>query len=814
MAKESSDSQKNNGQAFTLTDLWHVTLHNWPWVALSVVICLGLAMLYLKMANPVYNRESSVIVKDESEGASLAGAPDLGFGDLGLFSNNSNFENEISTFRSPDYMEEVVRRLSLQTNYRVKKGLRKAPLYGSNLPLTVDFKDLPEDESASIRFTVMDNGDIKVDRKMRVNGKKAQMDKDLNVKFGVPFNTPAGMVVINKTENFGKRPKTRRNVEVEEEDKDKTYYVDRLSIIDATDLYSSMIDIDKENDKGATVINFSIKDASKQRGDDVLRTLLDVYNTRWGDEKNMVAVNTSHFIDERLKVIASELGDVEKVITDYKRDNRIIDVAAANKVTLEKGLEVDKRKIEVTNQLEMVRYLRDYMLRDGNKYQTLPVNLGYGSVTIERQISEFNDVVMHRNSLVANSSENNPMVKDIDDRIESLRRSILSSLSNQVNTLESSLHNLNKEASQNDAEMAANPEQINYLRSHNREQTVKEQLYLFLLQKKEENELSRSFAGQNIKVIRRPNGSETPYKPVPKVIILAALILGVGIPVGYLYLKETGNTKLRSRKDIEHLDLPLLGEVPQLKKRMGKEAKHEGDNIVVGEGKRDIVNESFRVIRTNLGFITSKDKEGAAIMVTSFIWNSGKTFVTMNLGVACALQGKRVLVVDCDLRHRSASSYIGSPKRGLTDYLNGTIDDAHSVIVCGSIVKNLCVLPAGTLAPNPTELLESKRFSDLVAQLKCEYDYIFIDCPPTEMMADSQIVNLVTDRTIFILRAGNLPLATLPLLKQYYTEKKYKNISVILNGLSDVERKGYGYGYGYEAEEKKGLAKIVAKFRK
>lgn len=395
-----------------------------------------------------------------------------------------------------------------------------------------------------------------------------------------------------------------------------------------------------------------------------------------------------------------------------------------------------------------------------------------------------------------------------------MHKSIMSSLETQVKTLETSIANLNKEESANNADIASNPEQINYLRTHGREQTVKEQLYLFLLQKKEENELSRSFAGQNIKVIRRPNGSETPYKPVPKMIYLIALVFGIGIPVSIIYAMETGNTKLRSRKDIEHLDLPLLGEIPQIKKKMGKDAKHHGDNIVVGEGQRDIVNESFRVIRTNLGFITSKDKEGSAIMVTSFIWNSGKTFVTMNLGVTCALQGKRVLVVDCDLRHRSASSYIGSPKRGLTDYLNGTVSDLRSVIDCDSLVKNLCVLPAGTLAPNPTELLESERFSEAIKELKKDYDYIFLDCPPTEMMADAQIVNLVTDRTIFILRAGNLPLATLPLLKQYYVEKKFKNISVILNGLSDVKRRGYGYGYGYDFEEKKGLKKILSKIKK
>ena len=388
MSKDGNTHSQDNRQKFHIRDLLELTLQNWGWVLLSLIVCFALAFLYLKVTNPQYNREASIIVKDENEGASLGGAPDLGFGDLGLFSNNSNFENEISTFRSPDYMEEVVKRLGLQTTYRVKKGLRKAELYGSACPIRVDFSELPEDESASISFTVYDNGDIVLDRKMLVNGKKAELLRDMKVRFGVPFNTPAGKVTINKTENFGKDPRKRHNVEAEEEDKDKTYYVDRMSIIDATDKYVGLTDIDKENDKGATVINFSVKDPSKQKGDEILNTLIDVYNTRWGDEKNMVAVNTSKFIDERLNVIASELGDVDKALTDYKKNNLIIDMEANSQITLEKGLEVDKQKIEMMNNLQMAKYLRDYMRKAGNEFQTLPVNLGYGSLNIENQISE------------------------------------------------------------------------------------------------------------------------------------------------------------------------------------------------------------------------------------------------------------------------------------------------------------------------------------------------------------------------------------------------------------------------------------------
>ena len=400
-------------------------------------------------------------------------------------------------------------------------------------------------------------------------------------------------------------------------------------------------------------------------------------------------------------------------------------------------------------------------------------------------------MMLQRNTLASNSSENNPLVVKIDNNLRQLRTSILTALDNQVATLQKTLGTMLREENANNTQLSRSPEQEEFLRTYGREQTVKEQLYLFLLQKREENEISRAFAGQNIKIIREPDAADRPYKPKPKMIYALAFIIGIAAPVSLLYLREVNNTKLRNRKDVENLTIPMLGEIPHLRKKMSKESKVTGDNIVVAEGTRDIVNEAFRVVRTNLGQLTQQ--KGNVVMISSFFQNSGKTFVTMNLGVTLALKGKKTLIIDCDLRRRSASSYVGSPRRGLTDFLNGAVDDIHKVMVCDTLHSDLCVIPVGSLPPNPTELLETPKFKETIDNLRQHFDFILLDCPPSEAMADAKIIDAVSDRTVFILRAGVFDLSLVPLLQQYYNEKKYKNITIILNGLKDVESQGYGY---------------------
>ena len=348
--------------------------------------------------------------------------------------------------------------------------------------------------------------------------------------------------------------------------------------------------------------------------------------------------------------------------------------------------------------------------------------------------------------------------------------------------------------------IAANPSQGKYLLSVERQQKVKEALYLFLLQKREENELSQAFTAYNTRVITPPTGSMIPTAPVKKNIALVAIALGFLIPVVIIFIRENMNTKVRGRKDLETLSVPFVGEIPLAESGKKKKTAHTAKEILIRQGKRDIVNEAFRVLRTNLEFIldAKEEKDRASVtLVTSFNPGSGKTFLTMNTAATFAMKGKRVLVVDGDLRHGSASAYVGSPKKGLSDYLGKRENHVEDLMVEKEGYAGLYVLPVGTIPPNPTELLAEPRLAELIEKMRSRFDYILIDCPPVDIVADTQIIGKLADRTVFVVRAGLLERDMLPELQRNYDEKRFKNMALVLNGTEGGGNR-YGYRYGYK----------------
>ena len=420
---------------------------------------------------------------------------------------------------------------------------------------------------------------------------------------------------------------------------------------------------------------------------------------------------------------------------------------------------------------------------------------------MESQISEYNSKLLQRNGLAANSSEKNPWVVDRDVALEAMRKSIISSIDNLMesqNVQMSTLKNIEKEST---SRIAANPSQAKYLLSVERQQKIFETLYLFLLQKREENELSKAFTAYNSRTITPPHGSSGPIAPVRNRILMIAFVIGLLVPIVIIFLKEILNTKVRGRKDLDGLGFPLIGEIPSYGRQKSrlqllKKVVENEKLVVVKEGKRDVINEAFRVLRTNLEFMTEKSAESNVLLVTSFNPGSGKSFLSMNIAESLAIKGKRVLAIDGDMRHSSLSAYINSPKVGLSDYLAHKVDKLSDIVMKTDHHKNLSVIPTGTTPPNPTELLFDDRFAELITTVRKQYDYVFIDCPPIEIVADTQIIEKFVDRTLFVVRAGLLERSMLSELRDLYEEQKYKNISVILHG---TESKGsrYGYLYGY-----------------
>lgn len=783
MATQNNISRPKQADDFIrIQDLFYLCVNKWYWFVISLAITVGIAIVYLLTTPPVYTRSASLLIKEDSKGNSLGDAAGV-MGDFDLFQTNTNVNNEIQSLQSPAVMLDVVKRLHLDISYHTDGGFYKKVLYGRDCPYTVEFNDLQDNESVSFTINPGQDGQILLTDFSR-NGE--DVAGKITAALNDTVNAPIGKLVVKVANDSATH--------------DAPIYVSRRGYQDATGDYASNLSVTLSDEK-STVINLSFKDVCIQRAEDVLNTVIAVYNENWIKDKNQIAVSTSAFISDRLGVIEQELGNVDENISSYKSEHLLPDVQAAASMYMEQSSETNAQILALNTQLSMARYIRNYLTNSTSKNQLLPANSGIESPGIEQQIANYNTTQLRRNDLVANSSERNPLVIDMDQSLENMRHAIITSIDNHITTLNTQIRSLQQSERQTTARIAANPTQGKYLLSVERQQKVKEALYLFLLQKREENELSQAFTAYNTRVITPPSGSMIPTAPVKKNIALVAFALGLLIPVVIIFIRENMNTKVRGRKDLESLSIPFVGEIPLAISGKKKKTAQTAKEIVISQGKRDIVNEAFRVLRTNLEFIldAKEDKDRASVtLITSFNPGSGKTFSTMNTAATFAMKGKRVLVVDGDLRHGSASAYVGSPKKGLSDYLGKRENNCEDLIVEKENCPGLFVLPVGTIPPNPTELLAEPRLAELIERMRSRFDYILIDCPPVDIVADTQIIEKLADRTVFIVRAGLLERDMLPKLQSDYEGKRFKNMALVLNGtIGGSSRYGYRYGYKY-----------------
>ena len=786
-----------------IQDLLALCLGKWHWFVVSLVITLGLATVYLLRTPPVYTRSASLLIKEDSKGQSLSGDVSSTFADMGLFQANTNVNNELLSLQSPAVMLDVVKRLHLDVSYKTDGTFYKKVLYGQDLPVSLTFCDLQDNEAAALTLQPLEEGQFLLSE-FQLNGEKTDSETPVRVSFNDTVRTPLGKVLVEPSPYY------------DEAFKDPLY-VTRTALHAATEGYMKSLVVSLSDEK-ATVINLSFQDVCIQRAEDVLNTVIAVYNENWIKDKNQIAVSTSMFINERLGVIEGELGNVDEDISSYKSQHLLPDVQAAANLYMAQSSETNAQILALNTQLSMARYIRNYLTGAANKNQLLPANSGIESSNIESQIAEYNTMQLQRNNLVANSSEQNPLVMDLDQSLKALRGAIITSIDNLMVTLNTQLGSLRQSEQRTTARLAENPSQGKYLLSVERQQKVKEALYLFLLQKREENELSQAFTAYNTRVITPPGGSFLPTSPVRRNILLVAFALGILIPVVIIFLQENLNTKVRGRKDLEYLGVPFVGEIPLNGKkpsfwqrwriRLGHKTKEQGTyRIVVKEKNRNMINEAFRVVRTNLEFMVHADEQAKIIMLTSFNPGSGKTFLAINLAASLSIKGKKIIVLDLDLRRATLSKYAASPQVGLSNYLAGQPMDWRQHVCHPEDYPQLDILPVGTLPPNPTELLFSDRLETLLGQLRKEYDYVFIDCPPVEIVADAAIIGKLADMTLFVARAGLLERGMLPEIDKLYAENKFKNLALVLNGTETAYGKygyhrygyryGYNYGYGY-----------------
>ena len=760
-------------------------LRNWYWFIISLGVSLGLAWLKIQKTPPVYYRSASILIKSD------ANSGDETLKDLGITQTPSNLVNELLMMNTSVVAAEIVRRLNLDVDYLMPGTFYKKTVYGVSLPFNVKFLDLNDNENAGMHVNLARDSTVVLSAMRRVS---KVSEESLSMRLGDTIQSPCGRVTVFASAFY--KNGAERELDVQ-----------RNSIRSSMSRVSGSIR-PRLRYEGATIIDIGYTDLSPQRAEDVLNTLVAVYNENWMLDRNRRIVSANEFIKERLGVIEQELGDVDQGIASYKSEHLILDVGQAGGMALAEATEAERQSSNIDNTMRLIRSVRDFVMDDSHMFSQIPYTSGMNSPIVERGIAEYNSLLIERNNHLAHSSLQNPRIMEYDRQIRAMRENLLITMNSELAVMQSTYNALRTTRSQAYGKVAANPSQAKHLLSVERLQRVKEQLYMFLLQKREENELSQAFTAYNTQLIEPPHGGSTPVSPVPRSIYLMALLIGLAIPAAILTMVELLKSTVQGREDLKQLTVPFAGEIPLLASKQKKKAKKkgkDGDNnvpdVIVAEKNRDFMNEAFRVARSNLEFMLGFDSTHKTIMLTSLNPASGKTFITANLATAIGIKGKKVLAIDLDLRKASLSEYVESPHKGISTYLSGKEDDFHSLIVK---LGKIDVLPCGKLPPNPSELLYTPRFEHLMNTVREEYDFVFVDCPPVEIVADASIVNRYVDQTLFVIRAKLMERSFLPEIEQWYQEKRYKNLAVILNGTvgeSGYHRYGYHkygyYGYGY-----------------
>ena len=599
---------------------------------------------------------------------------------------------------------------------------------------------------------------------------------------------------------------------------------DGYLIYKAEDIQSRLA-IENE-DEQSTVLDITYRDYSTPKAEQVLTLILQVYKEKWLEGKRLAALNTSQFIDSRLELLEHDLDIVDDSIAQYKSRYGITDLGHVSDLYLQQQSASDSEILKLTNQKAMAEFIRGLLEQKSSEPQLLLVNSGINNSVLEAQISLYNSLLMQLQSHQNYTSSQNPLILNQEKELEALRKRILTNINNHIHTIDIQLSSLIDYYDEATSKVVSNPSQAKHLATIERERKVKESLYMFLLQKKEENEISITYNSDNTVILEPPHGSGKPTSPKRLQVLLAAIVLGILGPVTVIFLRASFDESVRDRRDIErNCDIPFLGEVPysgrehtinQLLMRLGIGSITKSSGIVVGQDMLNASNEAFRVLRNNMDASfagNSLNEGGKSYLIKSTEIEVGKTFVAMNLALVRAIGGERVLFIDGDLRQASASRLWCTPLLGLTDYLNGDEEDYRKLLFHPVDSPMLDVLPTGALPTNPTELLKSPLLDQLLLSAKEHYDCIIIDSPTAGMLADADIIEHVVDCTIFVIRAGRFNRNQLNEISSIQASNSDSKLQyIILNGVSIDARYGYTYLHKYErSEEDKSIVELSKK---
>ncbi len=794
MSQHTENNRENNTpkvRKFGVHDFIRLILPHWYWYVASLAICIGVATLYLRMTPPEYMRTATVLVKDSRKGS---GTEVTAFSDIMGGIGRRSVDNEVHIFESRRLMESVVKRYDLTTRYTVEGKLRTTDLYG-RCPMLVKFTDENNDSKGSFKYIVEANGDV------RIGNFSDNSSFSAVVTPGDTVATPLGNITFIATPYADDR---------------REVIVTKMPLNNTVEAYRGKLKCEIV-DKQASVINITMTDEVALRAEDVINGIIDAYNLDAIGDKQEISRLTEEFISERLISLGKELNIADEEVANYKQANRLYSPEDEATMSAEEIQQLKQDALSLEANLEMAKYIHTYIKDEGSELRLIPASTAMASGMTQgltSQIDAYNRNLLEYQRLATSESASNPILVDLKSQLIAMRAIIISSLDSHIATLKLQIDQINREQLKADNRMEGSPQKERELLSIVRQQKVKEELYIYLLTKLEENALTGATAESNARVIDTAYGSDKPISPKPMYIYLIAICIALLLPFAILYICEILNTKVRTRRDIEEvITAPFLGDIPRFE---GKSDR----GIVVKEESRDAVSEAFRMLRANLGFM-AVSKSVNVIMVTSSVPHSGKTFVSSNLAVTLAATGKSVVLVDLDLRRRTLSKQFGhrNDRRGVTSYLTNKIGSLSEVIVREEL-EGVDMIFAGPQPPNPAEILMSERTKEFINELRARYDYIIIDSVPALAVADAMVIDPLVDLSIYVVRYGNLDRNQLPDIERLHQDKRIHNMGVIFNGVKQSKHGyGYGYGYGYYSDEelspaKRRIHKLLSYFKK
>lgn len=769
---EQSEEQVN------IQELLFRYLIHWPWFVVSIIICIACAWGYLRLTTPIYNISATVLIKDEKKGGGASMSSDLEkMGLEGFVSSSSNVDNEIEVLRSKSLSREVVNNLGLFVTYMDEDEFPSKELYHTS-PVLVSLTHQEADKlpgRMEINMILQPTGALGVQITVGEKEYRKQFDKlpavfptdEGTVAFFANNDTLSAVCPENITKERHITAFINRPFPVLKE------YVNSLSIAPTS--------------KTTSVVVISLENTNTRRGRDYINKLLEMYNINANNDKNEVAQKTAEFIDERIGIISKELGSTEQDLENFKRSAGITDLSSEAQIALTGNAEYEKKRVENQTQINLVMDLQRYM--KGNEYEVLPSNIGLQDAASAGAIDRYNQMLVERKRLLRTSTENNPTIINLDTSIRAMRTNVQATLDATLKGLQITKEDLAREASRYSRRINDAPTQERQFVSIARQQEIKSGLYLMLLQKREENAITLAATANNAKIIDEALADDNPISPKKMLVYLAALVLGVGLPVGVIYLIGLTKFKIEGRADVEKLtSLPVVGDIPLADEKTG--------SIAVFENQNNLMSETFRNVRTNLQFMLENGKN--VILVTSTISGEGKSFISANLAISLSLLGKKVVIVGLDIRKPGLNKVFNIPKKehGITQYLTNTTANLMDFVQPSDINKNLFILPGGTVPPNPTELLARGGLEKAIETLKANFDYVILDTAPVGMVTDTLLIGRVADLSVYVCRADYTHKAEFTLINELAENNKLPNLCIAINGL-DLNSRKYGYYYGY-----------------